>query len=97
MSESVSKAKATLLRALDQLERAEGDLGTEPERVDLIVVYSIGYDDTGDGAWQEVGGWSSTPGPKWLHAALLDRCARSFREASEPYAQDDEDDDAGEP
>jgi hypothetical protein len=92
MSESVGKAKATLLRALDQLERAEQDLAAEPERVDLIVVYSIGFDDEGDGVWHEVGGWAATAGPKWLHAALLDRCSVSFREASEVAARDDDPD-----
>lgn len=75
MATAISKAKDTLLRALEQLERAEEDLGGEPERVDLVVVYSIGLDHEGDGAWHEVGGWASTAGPKWLHAAMLRRAA----------------------
>jgi hypothetical protein len=73
-STAIEKAKDTLLRALEQLELAEHDLDGDPERVDLCVVYSIGA-DLGDGAWHEVGGWSSTAGPKWLHAAMLRRAA----------------------
>jgi hypothetical protein len=92
MSESVAKAKDTLLRALEQLEQAEQDLSAEPERVDLIVVYSIGHDNVGNGAWHEVGGWASTAGPKWLHAAMLDRASRAFKD-DEPYAQDHEPED----
>ena len=90
MSEAIAKAKDTLLRALEQLEGAESDLDASPDRVDLIVVYSIGS-DKGDGAWHEVGGWSSTAAPKWLFAALLERAATAFKDDSEPYAQDDED------
>jgi hypothetical protein len=82
MATSVQKAKDTLLRALDQLEKAEQDLGAEPERVDLVVVYSIGYDDTDDGAWHEIGGWTATAGPKWVHAKLMERAAMSFNDAS---------------
>jgi hypothetical protein len=87
---AVDKAKDTLLRALDELERAEQDLGQEPERVDLVVIYSIGYDD-GDGAWQEVGGWAATAGPKWIHVVMLRRAADAQEEAM--YAQDDGSDD----
>lgn len=76
MSEAVSRAKDTLLRALEQLENAENDLGSEPTRVDLVVTYSIGYAEM-DGAWHEIGGWASTPGPKWTHAAMLRRAANA--------------------
>jgi len=91
MAEAVQRAKDTLLRALDELEEAEATLDDEPDRVDLAVVYSIGRDAAGGGAWHEVGGWASTAGPKWLHAALLRRAAESFDEAA--LAQDDEGDD----
>jgi hypothetical protein len=33
------------------------------------------------GAWHEVRGWSSTAGPKWLHAALLQRAADALDDA----------------
>lgn len=92
MSEAVAKAKDTLLRALDELEGAETTLEATPDRVDLIVVYSIGS-DLGEGGWDEVGGWASTAGPKWLFAALLERAMTAFKADSEPYAQDDEDED----
>lgn len=84
---AIWKAKDTLLRALDQLEKAEQTLEGEPDRVDLVVVYSIGRDPDGDDAWHEVGGWAATAGPKWVHAALLDRCAEAFSESA--YAEDD--------
>lgn len=71
----------------DQLEKAEQTLEGEPDRVDLVVVYSIGRDPVGDDAWHEVGGWAATAGPKWVHAALLDRCAEAS--ASSAYAEDD--------
>lgn len=70
---ATTQARDTLLRALEQLEQAETDLGTEPTRVDLIVIYSIGYESHED--WNEISGWACTPGPKWLHAALLQRAA----------------------
>ncbi len=87
---AISAAKDTLLRALDQLEGAEGDLGAEPTRVDLVVVYSIGRETDDDGAWHQVGGWSSTAGPKWLHAAMLRRAADA--QDYEARAVDDESD-----
>lgn len=83
-------AKATLLRALDQLEKAEADLDGNAERVDLVVIYSIGRRD-GDDGWTEVSGWASTSGPKWIHAALLNRAADAQADAA--HAVDDEPDD----
>ena len=90
-SSAIGQAQETLLRALDQLESAEEDLEDAPERVDLVVIYSIGRDDQGDGSWFGVRGWAATSGPKWLHAALLRRAARSFDDAVE--ARDNEPDD----
>lgn len=89
-STAIEKAKDTLLRALEQLERAEADLDGEPDRVDLVVVYSIGRDSE-DGAYHEVGGWSATSGPKWLHAAMLRRAADANDDAAR--AVDDEPED----
>ena len=80
-------ARETLLRALDELNKAAAELDGEPTRVDLVVTYSIGA-DLGDGAWHEIGGWSSTAGPKWLHAAMLRRAADAQDDASR--AVDDE-------
>jgi hypothetical protein len=74
MASAIDQARATLLRALDELEQAEQTLDGAPDRVDLVVTYSIGRDE-GDGGWHEVGGWASTAGPKWLHAAMLRRAA----------------------
>lgn len=74
MSDAVNEAKEALLRALDQLDKAAEELDGPVKRVDLIVVYCAGA-DLGDGGWHEIAGWASTPGPKWLHSALLRRAA----------------------
>jgi len=68
-------AKATLLRALEQLDDAETDLGAECDSIHVCVVYSAGRQQDGDGSWHEVGGWVNTSGPLWLHAAMLRRTA----------------------
>lgn len=85
MSDEISRARATLLRVLDQLEKAEEDLGGPVERADLVIVYAIGRNQP-DG-WHDVGGWVSTPGPKWAQAALLRMAADAQDEAV--YGKDD--------
>lgn len=87
---ALDEARAALLRALDQLDGAQEDLGACPERADLVVVYAIGRTTDDSGAYHDVGGWSSTPGPKWLHAAMLRRAADAQDEAAR--AVDDGDD-----
>lgn len=85
----IQRAKDALLNALDQLERAEQDLGVEPERVHLVVTYEVAaLEDSG--SWHSIGGWASTPGSKWEHAALLRRAADAQSESERPYAQDDD-------
>lgn len=84
-------ARATLLRALDELENAAGDLDGELDRADVVVIYSFGRRAHDDNAWLEVGGWASTAGPKWLHAAMLRRAADANDAAA--CAVDDEDQD----
>lgn len=86
---NVAEAKAALLRALDELDAAERDLGREPDRVDLVVVYALGA-QINDG-WQHITGWACTPGPKWAHAALLRRAADAHDEAA--ISEDTEPDD----
>jgi hypothetical protein len=86
---AIDEARAALMRALEQLEDAEGSLDGETERCDLVVVYSIGR-EADDGAWDEVGGWSSTAGPKWIHAALLRRAADAHDDAARAVDDDDE-------
>lgn len=88
---TMADAKASLLRALEQLDAAERDLdGGEADSVDLVIVYSIGRDLDDEGGWHEIGGWVSTSGPKWMHAAMLRHAARA---QDETYAQDDDEDD----
>jgi hypothetical protein len=85
----LAQAKDALLRALEQLERAEDEIGGPAERVDLVVVFSAGR-EVGD-RWEAYDGWSVTAGPKWVHVALLDRTAQGL---DNPVgALDDEDDD----
>ena len=75
MDTPLDQARAALLSALEELDEAAANLDAAPERVDLCVVYSIGRRVSDDNDWHEVGGWASTPGPSWLHAALLRRAA----------------------
>lgn len=90
---AIDDARTALLAALDQLDGAQADLQGEPERADLVVVYAIGRRTDDKGAWHDVGGWSCTPGPKWLHAAMLRRAADAQDEAAR--ALDDQPDDEG--
>ena len=90
-SSAINKAKAILLTALDQLEQAEQSLGQEPERVDLIVIYEIGRDTPT--AWESISGWASTPGPKWMHSAMLQRAADAQHDAASAIDNEPEDDD----
>jgi hypothetical protein len=89
---TLDDARATLLRALDELNELARELDGPVDRVDLAVTYSLGH-DCGDGAWHEVGGWAATAGPKWIHAALLRRAA----DAQDKAARVVDDDDEGEP
>jgi len=89
-------ARATLLRVVDELDQSEQTLGQPPERVDLVVVYSVGRRAPEDAeAWHEVGGWACTSGPKWLHAALIRRAADAFDEAARAVDDDDDEDEDG--
>lgn len=83
-------AKATLLRALEQIERAEADLGEGGEVRYLCVVYSA-TKRLDDDATHEVGGWVNTSDPLWLHAAMLRRAADALDK--DARTDDDEPDD----
>lgn len=76
----IEDARETLLRALEQIDKAEDELGGAAERCDLVVVYSIGREE--GSAWHDIGGWASTHGPIWVHAALLRRAADSYDDAT---------------
>jgi hypothetical protein len=91
MTLAVDDARATLLRVLDELEQAERELDDAVERVDVVVVYSVGRPTPeDDGAWHEVGGWACTSGPKWAHAALLRRAADAFDSVARAVDEDDD-------
>lgn len=78
-------ARATLLRALEQLDEAEGDLSGDFDALHLCVIYSGGRDPEKDGGWHEIGGWVKSAGPLWLHAAMLRRAADALdADADEP-------------
>jgi hypothetical protein len=88
----VDDARATLLRALDELGKATDELDGPAERADVVVIYSVGRSAPDDGrAWHEVGGWACPSGPKWVHAALLRRAADAQDDAAR--AVDDEGED----
>jgi hypothetical protein len=80
-------ARDTLLRAVEQLDDAESDLGAYSEALHVCVIYSAGRALPDDGGWHEVGGWVNTAGPLWLHAAMLKRCAEQMEQDSR---EDDE-------
>lgn len=80
-------ARATLLRALEQIEQAENELGDGGEVRHLVVVYSA-TKTLEDGGCHEVGGWCATTDPTWIQAALLRRAADSIE-----CDDEDEDDD----
>jgi hypothetical protein len=84
---TMDDARATLLRALEQLDLAAGELGGIPERVDLVVIYAMGRHE-GEGGWGEVSGWAVTAGPDWVTAALLQRAADAH--ATTVYAEADD-------
>jgi hypothetical protein len=86
----IDDARATLLRALDELGKATDELGGPADRADVVVIYSVGRkvpDD--DGAWHEVGGWACTSGPKWVHAAMLRRAADAQDDAARAVDDDE--------
>jgi hypothetical protein len=86
----VDDARAALLRALDELGQATEELGGPAERADVVVIYSIGRSADDENAWHEVGGWASTGGPKWLHAAMCRRAADAQDEAARAIDDDDD-------
>jgi hypothetical protein len=89
VSNSLDKARETLLNALDALNGAAEKLEGPADRVDLVVVYDVGR-DMGDGGWEHVGGWAATPGPTWTHFSLLEKAIAAQREIDKPI-EDDED------
>ena len=90
MMSTTTEAKDTLLRALEQLEQAEQDLQGPPERVDVIVIYSIGRNQ--DDEWHEIAGWSATGGPKWVHARYSNAQPTPNTPASSPTTSTDDED-----
>lgn len=83
------EARATLLRALEELDDAEGDLSAEFDALHLCVIYSGGRDLT-DGGWHEIGGWVKSPGPLWLHSAMLRRAADALDAENTTPDEEDE-------
>ena len=93
MMDPFQEARDALARAHDSLETAEAELAADGvpsvERIDLVVVWSVGgHDEAGD--WGETKGWSATAGPKWAHAALLNAAAEAQWKGA--VAVDDDDD-----
>lgn len=82
-----SDARQTLLRALDQIDEIESEMGGNVWA--LCVVYSVTrvHDD---GFVEENGGWSATSEPAWVTGALLRRAAESVEDSPRPYSADDD-------
>lgn len=73
--DSLAEAKATLLRALEQIEGAEADLSSTDNACGYVaVVYCVAIKRE-DGRTEEIGGWVATSEPTWATAALLRRGA----------------------
>lgn len=86
VSDGLSDAKSTLLRALEAIEESEAEVGAEVRHV--CVVYSVCTRDD-DGKIHESGGWNMSSDPAWLIAAMLRRGADAIEE--QPNLLDDED------
>lgn len=82
-----SRAKATLLRALESIEDCENELDGKGEVRHLCVVYSVVRTDD-DGIVRERGGYNHTDDPHWLIGAML-RYAADSLESDVEYADDE--------
>ena len=88
MSEPLSEAKQTLLRALESIEELEQDSGAEVQHI--AVVYAV-WKDEGEDVIRDYSGWNHSTAPTWLIAALLREGAESIEASVRPAADDDED------
>lgn len=86
MSEPLSEAKQTLLRAIESIEEIEDSLEAEVRHV--AVVYSV-YTES-DGQIHENGGWNHSSDPAWLVGALLRHAADAIENSPRPADDDDE-------
>lgn len=89
---ALSDARQTLLRALDQIDEIETEMGGKVWA--LCVCYSVTRVH-GDGSVEENGGWSATSEPAWVTAALLRRAAECVEASPCPCDEDDEEDSDG--
>lgn len=85
MTEPLSEAKQTLLRALDCIEEIERDTGAEVRHI--AVVYAVWKDE--DGTIHDHSGWSHSTAPAWLIASLLRNGADAIEESVRPADDDD--------
>jgi hypothetical protein len=85
-----SDARQTLLRALDQIDEIEEEMGGKVWA--LCVCYSVTKIHQ-DGSVEENGGWSATSEPAFVTAAMLRRAARHVEGSPHPYDPDTDDDD----
>lgn len=75
MSDIVSEAKQTLLRALDSITEMEEESGAEVRYV--AVAYSA-YREDEDGTIHDLGGWNHSSAPAWLITAMLRHTAEAI-------------------
>lgn len=71
-NDALPEAKQTLLRALEQIEEAEKEMGAGISF--LCVTYEL-YRTTEEGNIAHSGGWNHSDAPDWVIAAMLRRTA----------------------
>lgn len=67
MTEPLSEAKQTLLRALDSIEKVEEETGSIVQHI--AVVWAVWRDE--DGVIHDNSGWNHSTAPAWLIASML--------------------------
>ena len=87
MSEPLSEAKQTLLRALDAIEELEQESGTEVRHV--AVVYAVWHEDD-DHFIHDKSGWNHSTAPAWLIGAMLRNGADAIEAAVHSADEDDD-------
>lgn len=86
MSEPLSEAKQTLLRALDSIEELEQKTGTEVRHI--AVVYAVWTEDE-NATIHDHSGWNHSIAPAWLIGAMLRESADAIEMAVQPAEDDD--------
>ena len=87
MSEPLSEAKQTLLRALESIEELEQNTGAEVQHI--AVVYGVWKTDE-EGNIRDYSGWNHSAAPAWLIGSLLRESAELIEMSAETVGDDDD-------